>query len=67
MFWCKDKEVRVYPNLINLDKIETIEQCRDLIIILMSVTGVSRITPNLLRIDDKTLSELPSLKDLIVE
>jgi hypothetical protein len=67
MFWCKDKEFLVFPNLINLDKIETIEQCKDLIIILMSFTSVDSNPPNLLRIADKTLSEFPSLKDLIVE
>jgi hypothetical protein len=49
-----------------LSKIETIEQCRDIIIILAENITTSEETPYLY-VNNKAIIELPSLKDLLVE
>lgn len=67
MFWFNKSRQRVYSNKINLDKIETIEQCRDMIIILSQYVNGGGTTPNLISISDKALDRLPSLKGLLVE
>ena len=58
----KKKEV-THINNIDLSKITTISQCRDLIIILHQTQSVTK-TPTIMKVNDRALNDFPSLNKL---
>ena len=58
------KEV-THINNIDLSKITTIAQCRDLIIILHQTQSITK-TPTIMKVNDKCLIDFPSLNKLKV-
>lgn len=64
MLWFKSKDkVSPYNHSLDLSEISTIEQCRDMIIILShQVHG--DIPPHIVNVSEKALTEFPSLLKL---
>lgn len=59
----KKKDITTYMHTVDLNKITTIEECRDMIIILAHNVNHGNTT-NLIKLNDKALSDYPSLNKL---
>lgn len=64
IFNCFKKKEEKFVNQIDLSKIKTIEELRDIIIILHQTTSMTQI-PNIMKVNNKALEDFPSLKKLM--
>lgn len=64
---CKKATTPLFENPLDIHKITTVEECRDIILIILQHTAAIRDKSGILHVNTQALIEFPSLNKLLVK